>query len=745
MIRTLLFSPDVYWKSVLELVYQKRPFFNDFLRFITFVGLLFQGVVASLSDGIAFGWGLAPATLTIPVLRPLVRSFLPAFPEFLMIAVDGAVGLLALTLVLWLLMRMRSDRVPLTFLFKTLGLIRFAVVVPGGILLLLLMKFHISNTGFLAFLIGCVGTLPLLMVLSSMGIKKRENLSNLFWPILFSWSLGVAALIYTPGTTFGDTEEYQTLKTLSLKISRQTGFTVIPHDVKPKDLNVLDRTEQLLNEGIDRITLISIVQALQDALAAKDFNQIRTATDSLNSLLGFIRPNENQKKATLAYKQLVSKAMTWGVHRDQLAKIFSHLMEAAKHRNQLLLVHTYKRYLEFLTEIESEVVEHINIDVNGSIKGPKYGVEGKPMDFEFITKSIENTQGDTFMQWDLDYDAEEGFVVNEEKRFENRLTHTWYDDGNYTIAARIRDDEHSISMPVLFLVTIKNVEPQISLQKTSYSVKEGEVVTIYHRIFDPATTLDSYWIEYDFDYNGRTFHSDLFIPAASAIEYYPLRDGNFTVGMRGYDEDGGVGKPVSVKIKVENLPPTLEIPAQGPFTEGQPITIYTKASDPSFGKEELTYLWDVDYDGRRFEPDRVMKNQNFLEWEFVNDGNFTFAVQVRDPQKAESDIAKRRFIVGNAPPTITLVPSQEVQAKPEKKILFKAICKDPGKRDTITAYQWDINYDGKDFDPEHEGIQLNRLTIETPPKGEFKIAVRCVDDGGAVSEPAVNRVVIVAE
>ncbi len=745
LVHTLLVSPDVYWKSVLELLYQKRLFFLDFLRFITFIGLLLQGFVGSLDDGIAFGWGLAPATLTVPVLRPLIRSLLPAFPEFLMIAVDGAVGLMVMTFVLWLLMRMRSDKVPLFLLFKVLGLVRFAVVLPGTLLLLVVMKFHISNSGFIAFLVGCVGTLPLLMVLSSMGVRKHESIANVLLPGLVAWCVAVATMAKVPETTFDDTEEYQTLKTLSLKISRQTGYTLIPHDVKPKDLTVLDRAEILLNEGIDRITLISIVQALQEALADNDFNQIRTATDSLNDLLSFIQLDDSATKAELPYKQLVSKALTWSDHREQLAKIFAHLMEAAKYRNQLLLVHSYKRFLEFLGEIESEVTEHINIDFEGTIKGPKSGVEGKPLDFEFVTKNVKNTQGDTFMQWDLDYDAEEGFVVNEEKRFENRLTHTWYDNGNYTIAARIRDDEHSISLPILFLVTIENVAPEISLQKTSYEVKEGEVVTMFHRVFDPASSLDRYWIEYDFDYTGRTFHSDLFIPAAAALEYYPTRDGSFTVGMRAYDEDGGIGRPVVVRIRVENVAPTVEIPNQGPFVEGQPVVLRVNAFDPSFGDEELTFLWDVDYNGRRFEPDRVLKKDQTLEWEFANDGNFTFAVQVKDPQKAESEIAKRRFVVANAPPTITLVPANEIHVQPEKKILLKAICKDPGKRDTISAYQWDVNFDGIDFDADHEGIQLNRLTIETPPAGDFNVAARCVDDSGAVSKPAFTRVVVTNE
>jgi hypothetical protein len=189
---------------------------------------------------------------------------------------------------------------------------------------------------------------------------------------------------------------------------------------------------------------------------------------------------------------------------------------------------------------------------------PLSGDEGQAIQFDGSPSSDPNGDPLTYT-WDVAY-APPAFDVDATGQ---AISYTWGDNGIYTVALRVRDDddEHITATQV----TINNVPPTADANGP-YSAFVGEAITLTGSATDPGGSFDPLTYTWDLDNNGdfETPGQSVFFSQSVASDY--------VVALRVADDDGGEDV---VTTTVSVLPPLpagfqIDVPSQGwvnvPFT-----------------------------------------------------------------------------------------------------------------------------------------------------------------------------------
>ncbi|MGD8395931.1 MAG: PKD domain-containing protein [Candidatus Eiseniibacteriota bacterium] len=156
-------------------------------------------------------------------------------------------------------------------------------------------------------------------------------------------------------------------------------------------------------------------------------------------------------------------------------------------------------------------------------------------------------------------------------------THTYADDGVYTVTLTVNDGDGGVSQCSV-PATIANVAPSCDANGP-YSGNEGESIVFSGSGSDPGADE----LSYTWSFGDGTSAS------GQEVSHVYGDDGNYDVVLTVRDGDGGVSTcPTSALI--DNLPPSCEV-IGGPFEgdEGSPIAFQGTGSDP--GGDPLTFRW----------------------------------------------------------------------------------------------------------------------------------------------------------
>ncbi len=223
-------------------------------------------------------------------------------------------------------------------------------------------------------------------------------------------------------------------------------------------------------------------------------------------------------------------------------------------------------------------------------------------------------------------------------------SHTYADDGVYTVTLTVTDNDGGIGIDTL-LVTVNNVNPVVELSP-NLELTAGDPIPLVGTFTDVGW-LDIHTAEWDFG-DGTTENGSLVEehgnPECSGTVsdmFTYFEAGTYTVNLSVMDDDGGIGQaqltvtvnPVEAEINFD--PDTLNLGSGGKWVtvyvelpEGYDVTqidaeqVFLNGevpavSDPKYGfvTDESEYLVDLDEDGipeRMFKFDRE-EVENILE------------------------------------------------------------------------------------------------------------------------------------
>jgi PKD repeat protein len=268
-------------------------------------------------------------------------------------------------------------------------------------------------------------------------------------------------------------------------------------------------------------------------------------------------------------------------------------------------------------------------------------------------------------------------------------SHTYADDGTYTVTVTIYDDDGG-SDTKTFEVVVSNVQPTLAVTPSPTSINEGQTVSFDASFSDPgfdnplnsgAEKSESF--TYDVDWGdgrdaiaGQSVSDTNGGPSVDSTGSFSgshtyADDGTYTVTITIRDDNGGVDTK-SFQVVVANVKPTLDVtPSPTSINEGQTVSFDAMFRDPGFdnsdnpGAEKAeSFTYDVNWgDGRNTVSGQAVADTNGGpgvdstgtfdgSHVYADDGTYTVTVTIYDD---DGGVDTRTFnvVVTNVAPSLT--------------------------------------------------------------------------------------------
>ena len=247
------------------------------------------------------------------------------------------------------------------------------------------------------------------------------------------------------------------------------------------------------------------------------------------------------------------------------------------------------------------------------------------------------------------------------------VTHTWADDGVYTVTVTVYDDDGG-SDALTATITVNNVAPSID-SLTVNNGNEGELLVLGATASDPgADTLTFTW---DF--------GDSSAGLGETPNHTWADDGTYTVTLTVYDDEGG-SDTSSTPITILNVDPTIDELLAGSGDEGETLTYWATGLD--MGDDTLSYEWDFG-DGS---PAAAGMAQTHV---YEDDGAYTVTLVISD-EDGGSVTGTATSTVANVDPELTSLTGP-ASGDEGSDLTFEASATDLGVADIPDlALLWDF-------------------------------------------------------
>ena len=206
-------------------------------------------------------------------------------------------------------------------------------------------------------------------------------------------------------------------------------------------------------------------------------------------------------------------------------------------------------------------------------------------------------------------------------------THTYADDGSYTVTLTVTDGEGGEGTDTM-IVNVENVAPTATLGNSG-PVDEGSPVTVlFTNMNDPGD--DTYLYSFDWDNDGTY---EIIGQSPESATHTWNDNGEYTVGASIQDEDGGSTEYTTTVI-VDNVAPVVNAGPDQMVIWGQSTSIPVSISDPGAD----TWTISVDYDeGDGLQLLGPRPSSFSLSHTYSEVGYYTITVEVDDGDAIGSD------------------------------------------------------------------------------------------------------------
>jgi hypothetical protein len=218
-----------------------------------------------------------------------------------------------------------------------------------------------------------------------------------------------------------------------------------------------------------------------------------------------------------------------------------------------------------------------------------------------LTLSSTDAPADTITKWTINWGDNTGEeVVNGDP---TSATHTYADNGNYTISATATDEDGTHTAGNTVNVAVQNVVPALAISGAA-SVNEGSLYTLNLLSTDSgADTISKWTINWGDGTGEEVVNGD---PTTASHTY--LDDGNYTISATATDEDGTFAAGNNVEVAVQKVAPTLAL------------------TGPTNVVENTSNNWTL---GEVVDPGADNVSNYIIHWGDGNTDNFT-AVDIAD-------------------------------------------------------------------------------------------------------------------
>ncbi|MCB0166104.1 MAG: PKD domain-containing protein [Anaerolineae bacterium] len=368
------------------------------------------------------------------------------------------------------------------------------------------------------------------------------------------------------------------------------------------------------------------------------------------------------------------------------------------------------------TAFDTTVANVLNVDPLVQIGNNMYTSESRTV---YFSASASDPGRDVlFFEWDF---GDGSIPVNNTLRPE----HIFWDDGEYRVTLRVRDNDGGLSEDRL-TVYVGNLPPEIN-PLTDQTVDEGSPLTLKGQASDPAKDNDTLSYAWDFNYNGKSFSPDA--DGETVTTTYPDGPADVIAALQVKDEDGGESIE-TLDVTVNNVPPAItRISNSGPVGEGSFLDIVVSASD--VGNDTLSYGFDWNNDGSY---DTVQQSGS-ASHVWTNQGRHTVRIRVDDGDGGQVFSSTVVSTFNLTPTAIAQVPnSVYFEGSP---VTFDASeSSDPG--DDVLTYAWDFGDQttGTGVNPTHT------YADNKPDHSAHSVTLTVTDDSGATDQDIVPVLIL---
>ena len=339
--------------------------------------------------------------------------------------------------------------------------------------------------------------------------------------------------------------------------------------------------------------------------------------------------------------------------------------------------------------------------------GPYTGDEGSPV--PLLARAVSVSPGTISYRWDLDEDGLYDDAVGV------AATALFYDEGEYEVGVEATDVAGRVAYTTT-VVSVANVAPVI-FGVRDINASEGEVVSFSAAVFDPGHDVLLYWWEFG---DGSEERGTL------EPEHRYADDGEYEVRFRAEDNDGGVSEAVAI-ARVGNLAPRVDAGPDQVAEEGTSVTFSGSASDAGVN-DELSYAWDLDYDGVSFRPDAYGRQATTVYRDGPAELVAALRVQDGDGGQGMDTVAVR---VSNVAPVIVRVVDDGPVGE-GSPLTLQVEATDVGSDTLSYAFDWE---DDGEYEEVGQAASVSHIWYN---QGEYRVGIRAEDgDGGEVYSTTV--------